>query len=72
MSKEALQQVCARQQGLIDQPEFLNRVPVSRKTEYNWRIAGKIPFIKIGKRVLYHWPSVEAALLRMQRNVADQ
>lgn len=51
----------------IDEPEALNRLPVSRRTLANWRTEGKIPYIKAGKRVLFHWPSVEAALLRTQR-----
>ena len=51
----------------IDESECLRRVPVSRRTWFAWRMAGKIPTIKIGRRSLYHWPSVEMALLRMQR-----
>jgi hypothetical protein len=51
----------------IDEAECLRRVPVSRRTWYSWRAAGKVPTIKCGRRCLYHWASVEAALLRMQR-----
>jgi hypothetical protein len=30
--------------------------------------SGKIPFVRLGgRRILFHWPSVEAALLRYQR-----
>jgi hypothetical protein len=54
--------------GFINEQAILGRVPVCRRTLKAWRDAGKIPFAKIGKRVLYHWPSVEAALLRSQRN----
>jgi hypothetical protein len=53
--------------GLIDEPEILKRVPVSRRTWGNWKAKGIVPFIRIGRRCLYHWPSVEAALLRLQR-----
>jgi hypothetical protein len=52
--------------GLIDEPEILKRVPVSRRTWGNWKAKGIVPFIRIGRRCLYHWPSVEAALLRRQ------
>ena len=52
----------------VDEAECLRRVPVSRRTWYSWRTAGKVPTIKVGgRRCLFHWPSVEAALLRMQR-----
>jgi hypothetical protein len=53
--------------GFIDEPEFLSRVPICRRSLKNWREQGKIPFVKIGRRVLYHWPSCEAALLRQQK-----
>jgi hypothetical protein len=53
--------------GFINEAECLRRVPVSRRTWFSWRLAGKVPTIKCGRRSLYHWPSVEAALLRMQR-----
>jgi len=53
--------------AFIDEAECLRRVPVSRRTMFEWRRAGKIPTVKIGRRCLFHWPSVTAALLRMQR-----
>jgi len=53
----------------IDQDEFLRRIPISRRTLATWRFSGKIPYVALtGRRVLFHWPSVEAALLRAQRN----
>ena len=53
--------------GFIDSAEMLRRVPVSGGTLSNWRKSGKIPFVRMtGRRVLFHWPSVEAAILRMQ------
>jgi hypothetical protein len=51
----------------INERILLTRVPVSRRTVYNWVEAGKLPCVKVNRRKLYHWPSVEAALLRMQR-----
>jgi hypothetical protein len=56
------------QAGIVDEKEILRQVPVSRRTLFNLRQSGKIPYINLGgRRVLYHWPSVEAALLRQQR-----
>lgn len=56
----------------ISEAECLHRVPVSRRTWFSWRLAGKIPTVKLGRRCLYHWPSVEAALLRLQRGGAGE
>ncbi len=57
--------------AFVDEAECLRRVPISRSTWFTWRRAGKIPAIKLGRRILYHWISVEAALLRMQRGGAE-
>jgi predicted site-specific integrase-resolvase len=54
--------------GFINEKQFLARVPISRRTAFNWVQSGKLPCVKIGRRKLFHWPSVEAALLRQQRN----
>ena len=52
----------------IDQKQLLARLPISRRTLFNWRTTGKIPCVRLGGcRILFHWPSVEAALLRHQR-----
>ena len=57
------------QAGFIDEVEMLKRLPVSRRTLFQWRESGKIPFVRVsGRRLIFHWPSVEAALLRAQRN----
>jgi len=54
--------------GFIDQKQLLARLPISRRTLFNWRTTGKIPCVRLGGcRILFHWPSVEAALLRHQR-----
>jgi predicted DNA-binding transcriptional regulator AlpA len=53
--------------GFIDEKQLLARLPISRRTGWNWRNSGKIPYVKIGRRILYHWASVESALLRQQR-----
>ena len=54
--------------GFIGNDELLKRLPVSIGTLQNWRRAGKLPFVKLsGRRVLYHWPTVEQAILRMTK-----
>ena len=49
--------------------QLLDRLPISRRTLANHRADGKIPEVRLGGRVLFHWPTVEAALLRRQREV---
>jgi DNA-directed RNA polymerase specialized sigma54-like protein len=53
--------------AFIDQKELLRRLPVARRTITNWRRAGKIPSIVIGRRVLFCWENVSAALRRLER-----
>jgi predicted DNA-binding transcriptional regulator AlpA len=53
--------------AFIDEKQLLTRLPVSRRTIHNWRTAGKIPSIKIGRRVLFCWENVSAALRRLER-----
>ena len=57
--------------GFINQKQLLARLPISRRTLFNWRTTGKIPCVQLGGcRILFHWPSVEAALLRHQNPAA--
>jgi hypothetical protein len=51
----------------IDEREMLRRLPISRRTLHTWRTTGKIPSIKIGRRVLFSWNNVAEALGRMER-----
>jgi hypothetical protein len=51
----------------INEKQLLARLPISRRTLGYWKANGTIPFIKIGRRCLYDWPSVQGALLRRQR-----
>ncbi|MGD0614966.1 MAG: hypothetical protein ABSA69_05935 [Verrucomicrobiota bacterium] len=53
--------------GFIDEKQLLARLPISRRTPGNWKAKGLLPFIKIGRRCLDDWPSVQDALLRRQR-----
>jgi predicted site-specific integrase-resolvase len=53
--------------NFIDVKQLLAKLPISRRTLFNWRTSGKIPCVRLGgRRILFHWPSVEAALLRHQ------
>jgi excisionase family DNA binding protein len=68
MGNELLQNAPSGEAGFIDEKELLKRLPVSRRTLFSWRATGKIPFVRLGgRRVLFHWPSIEAALLRNQK-----
>jgi hypothetical protein len=61
----------ASEAGFIDEKQLLARLPVSRRTLFSWRMTGKIPCVRLGgRRILFHWPSVEAALLRHQNPLA--
>jgi len=51
---------------IISEKELRVRLPVSRRTIGTWRRKRIIPAITVGGRVLYHWPSVQAAMLRRQ------
>jgi hypothetical protein len=53
--------------GFIDERQLLARLPISRRTLGNWKAKGILPYIKIGRRCLYDWASVQGALLRRQR-----
>ena len=56
----------AGEPSFINEKQLLARLPVSRGTLANWKAKGILPFIKIGRRCLYDWPSVQGALLRRQ------
>jgi predicted site-specific integrase-resolvase len=60
-------QTSSSEAGFIDEKQLLARLPICRRTLFNWRTSGKIPCVQISRRrILFHWPSVEAALLRYQ------
>jgi hypothetical protein len=64
----SLGQLC--QPAFIDEAECLRRVPVARRTWFEWRKRG-LPFIRPpgSRRVLYHWQTVQTWLIRQQRAV---
>ena len=43
---------------------LLKRIPICRKTAYNWVKKGRLPVCVVGRKQLFHWPSCEQALLR--------
>jgi predicted site-specific integrase-resolvase len=68
MVTESNQTATAETPDFINEKELLKRIPVSRRTLFAYRNSGKIPCVCLGgRRILFHWPSVEAALLRQQR-----
>lgn len=69
MENELHQTAVASQDAFLSENDILKRVPVCRKTLFNWIRQGKFPVVKIGRRKLFFWPNCQAALLRMERNV---
>jgi hypothetical protein len=45
-------------------------LPLSRRAIFDWRQKKIIPYVQVGSKVLFHLPSVEAALVRLQKGVA--
>src|SRR5256886_12735696 len=60
-------QPTSNETGFIDEKQLLAKLPISRRTLGNWKAKGVLPYIKIGRRCLYDWASVQGALLRRQR-----
>jgi excisionase family DNA binding protein len=56
--------------GLVDTNELSELLKASRGTIDNWRKAGLIPWIQLGRSVRFDWPAVREALLRRQRGAA--
>jgi len=55
------------ERAFMDEKELLTKLPISRRTLGTWKATGVLPYIKIGRRCLYDWASVQGALLRRQR-----
>src|SRR5271166_6444658 len=53
--------------GFIGEKQLLARLPISRRTLGNWKATSILPYIKIGRRCLYDWASVQGALLHRQK-----
>lgn len=67
MSQPKLAAIPQHDKSFWDERELLRHLPICRRTAFNWIKQGKLPVIVIGRRKIYHGPSVEAALLRLQR-----
>jgi hypothetical protein len=53
--------------GFISEQELLSTIlPVSRRTLFTLRENGELPFVRLGRKILYHPPAVLEALLRKQ------
>jgi len=57
--------------AFLTESQLQERLPLSRRTLYDLRTSGKLPFVRLpgARRLLFHWPTVEAALLRQQRGM---
>jgi excisionase family DNA binding protein len=53
---------------LMTEQEASTYLRVCRRSLYNWRKAGLIPYIKLGKAVRFRVSEVEAAINRMAQN----
>jgi hypothetical protein len=67
MLNDIQQTTDADETDFIDEAELIARLHVSRGSIINYRRDGKIPFVKLGHRVIYHWPTVKTTLLRQQQ-----
>jgi excisionase family DNA binding protein len=54
--------------SLMTEQEASTYLRVCRRSLYNWRKAGLIPYIKLGKAVRFRANEVEAAINRMAQN----
>jgi hypothetical protein len=59
--------VTANQSDIADTNTIAKLIGVSPQTIGNYRAQGLVPFIKIGKSVRFHVPSVMESLVRRQR-----
>src|SRR5262245_60059036 len=59
--------------GFLSFEQLLPKLPVGERSARGWTRSGILPSIKLpgSRRVLYHWPSVVRALLRLQRGGGD-
>lgn len=53
--------------GFLPTSEMAERLCVTPPTLLKWGKSGRLPFVQLERKVLWHLPSVTAALLRLQR-----
>ena len=51
---------------LITEQELASHLKICRRQLYNWRMAGLIPYFKMGKAVRFRVADVAAAIERMR------
>jgi excisionase family DNA binding protein len=44
--------------GFLTKKELALRLKITTRTIENWQRRGVLPFVKVGKIVLFHWPDV--------------
>lgn len=54
--------------GLLNKRGIAVKCGISKRTVDQWMKKGRLPFIKIGKSVRFHWPDVLAKLQSYQVN----
>jgi predicted site-specific integrase-resolvase len=74
MSEEQIQTAPSSEGGFLSESQIIPRLGISRRTLANWRNKGVIPYIRPpgGRRILFDWDSVRAALLRRQTGTATR
>ena len=71
MNNELHTAPASHEEKFLTENQLLTRLPICRRTAFNWIQQGKLPCVKIGRRKLYHWKSVEEALLRIQKGAVQ-
>jgi len=66
MLKKAVQLYDARRRPLVDREVIQRRYRISRRTLANWMKARRIPFYKIGGKLLFSIEKCDAALERFE------
>jgi excisionase family DNA binding protein len=55
-----------RELDLMTEQDLARHLKVCRRQLYNWRVAGLIPYFKLGKAVRFRVADVAAAIERMR------
>jgi excisionase family DNA binding protein len=48
----------ANADGFLDKKELAEHLKLTVRTIENWQRRGALPYVKVGKVVLFHWPDV--------------
>jgi hypothetical protein len=58
----------AAEEDFLVTQECAKLLHVTCPTLLKWGRTGKLPYVQLERKALWHWPSVKEALLRLQRN----